>query len=414
MDLTFTEAEQSFRDECRSWLEANIPEHPLPSGDTSEGFAAHVEWERKLFDARWAVVSWPKQYGGREASLVQWLIFEEEYYRASAPQRVTQNGIFLLAPTLFEYGTDEQKDRILPAMASAETTWAQAWSEPNSGSDLASLTSRATRTDGGWLLNGQKTWCTRGAFCDFGFGLFRSDPDAQRHRGLTYFMFDLRAEGVDVRPVKRLDGDDGFAEVFLEDAFVPDNMVIGAVNDGWRVAMATASSERGLTLRSPGRFVATTDRLVALAQRRVALTAGSAASGFAVSGSAASGSEVGVPGTSGPVADGLIDDVVKAWVDARAYRWYTYGTVVRMGRGENMGSEASLNKIFWSELDIRAHETALALLGPDAELTEDPAILDADDWMKGYQFSLAGPIYAGTNEIQRNVVAERVLGLPRG
>jgi alkylation response protein AidB-like acyl-CoA dehydrogenase len=360
------------------------------------------------------VVSWPKQYGGREASLVQWLIFEEEYYRASAPQRVTQNGIFLLAPTLFEYGTDEQKDRILPAMASAETTWAQAWSEPNSGSDLASLTSRATRTDGGWLLNGQKTWCTRGAFCDFGFGLFRSDPDAQRHRGLTYFMFDLRAEGVDVRPVKRLDGDDGFAEVFLEDAFVPDNMVIGAVNDGWRVAMATASSERGLTLRSPGRFVATTDRLVALAKRRVALTAGSAASGSAVSGSVASGSEVGVPGTSGPVADGLIDDVVKAWVDARAYRWYTYGTVARMGRGENMGSEASLNKIFWSELDIRAHETALALLGPDAELTEDPAILDADDWMKGYQFSLAGPIYAGTNEIQRNVVAERVLGLPRG
>lgn len=414
MDLTFTEAEQSFREECRSWLEANIPEHPLPSGDTSEGFAAHVEWERKLFDARWAVVSWPKQYGGREASLVQWLIFEEEYYRASAPQRVTQNGIFLLAPTLFEYGTDEQKDRILPAMASAETTWAQAWSEPNSGSDLASLTSRATRTDGGWLLNGQKTWCTRGAFCDFGFGLFRSDPDAQRHRGLTYFMFDLRAEGVDVRPVKRLDGDDGFAEVFLEDAFVPDNMVIGAVNDGWRVAMATASSERGLTLRSPGRFVATTDRLVALAKRRVAQTAGTAASGSGASGSGASGSEVGVPGTSGPVADGLIDDVVKAWVDARAYRWYTYGTVARMGRGENMGSEASLNKIFWSELDIRAHETALGLLGPDAELTEDPAILDADDWMKGYQFSLAGPIYAGTNEIQRNVVAERVLGLPRG
>ncbi|MCB0973791.1 MAG: acyl-CoA dehydrogenase family protein [Actinobacteria bacterium] len=428
MDLRFTESEAAFRAECRTWLEDNVPTQSLPSGDTAAGFAAHVEWERQLFDARWAVVSWPREYGGREASLVEWLIFEEEYYRANAPQRVTQNGIFLLAPTLFEYGTQEQQDRILPAMASAQTTWAQAWSEPNSGSDLASLTSRATQTSGGWLLNGQKTWCTRGAFCDFGFGLFRSDPDAQRHRGLTYFMFDLRADGVEVRPVARLDGDDGFAEVFLDDVFVPDDMVIGAVNDGWRVAMATASSERGLTLRSPGRFMATTDRLIALAARRTAAnptlgghcspgerSEGAGEGAGAVGGPHAAGGAgvLGQPAASGAIADGLIDDVVRAWVDARAYRWYTYGTVARMGRGESMGSEASLNKIFWSELDIRAHEAALALLGTDAELTEDPSTTDPDDWMKGYQFSLAGPIYAGTNEIQRNVVAERVLGLPR-
>src|SRR5690606_14894802 len=178
MDLTWSESEEAFRAEAREWLAANVPTEPLPSGDTREGFALHVEWERKLFDAGWAVVSWPKKYGGRDASLWEWLIFEEEYYRAGAPQRVTQNGIFLLAPTLFEFGTKEQRDRILPAMASGEVTWAQGWSEPDAGSDLAAIRSRAVRdeTEGGWRLTGQKTWTTRGAFCDRLFGLFRTDP----------------------------------------------------------------------------------------------------------------------------------------------------------------------------------------------------------------------------------------------
>ena len=150
----------------------------LPSGDTRDGFAAHLEWERALFEARWAVVSWPERYGGRDASLWQWLIFEEEYYRAGAPQRVTQNGIFLLAPTIFAFGTPEQQDRILPRMAAAQELWAQGWSEPGAGSDLAAITSRAERDDerGGWVLNGQKTWTTRGAFCTHLFGLFRTDP----------------------------------------------------------------------------------------------------------------------------------------------------------------------------------------------------------------------------------------------
>ncbi len=269
MDLTFTEQEDAFRAEARAWLEENVPRPPLPSGDTREGFALHKEWERALFDARWAVVSWPQAYGGRDASLMEWLIFEEEYYRAGAPQRVTQNGIFLLAPTLFELGTEEQRERILPKMASAEETWCQGWSEPNAGSDLAGIKSRAVRDEanGGWRLSGQKTWTTRGAFCDRLFGLFRTDPDAERHHGLTYFLVDLRADGVTVRPVERLDGDEGFAEVFLEDVFVPDADVLGDVHEGWRVAMATTGSERGLTLRSPGRFMATAARLADLYRR---------------------------------------------------------------------------------------------------------------------------------------------------
>jgi alkylation response protein AidB-like acyl-CoA dehydrogenase len=379
MDLSYSPREEAFRQEVRAWLTANVPRTPLPSGDSAEGFAAHKLWEKQLFEARWAVVSWPRQYGGREASLVEWLIFEEEYYRAGAPNRISQNGIFLLAPTLFEFGTPEQKERVLPRMAAAEDLWAQGWSEPNAGSDLASLKSRAVRDEarGGWRLTGQKTWCTRGAFCDWMFGLFRSDPTAERHKGLTYFMVPLRAEGVTVRPVGRLDGDDGFAEVFLDDAFVADRDVLGQVNDGWNVAMATASSERGLTLRSPGRFIAAATRLVELYRRR--------------------------PDPA------LRDRVVQAWMDAEAYRLYTLQTVTKVVDGQAIGAEASLNKIYWSEMDVRLHQTALDLLGEEALLIDGPD----GAWMKGFEFALAGPIYAGTNEIQRNVVAERLLGLPR-
>ena len=387
MDLGYSEQEEAFRAEARRWLADNVPKGPLPSGDTAEGFALHVQWEKKLFEARWAVVSWPKAYGGREASLVEWLIFEEEYYRAGAPQRVSQNGIFLLAPTLFEFGTQEQRDRILPRMAAAEDLWAQGWSEPGAGSDLAGIKSVAVRdaAAGGWRLSGQKTWCTRGAFCTHLFGLFRSDPAAERHKGMTYFLVSLRAPGMTVRPVKRLDGDDGFAEVFLDNVFVPDRDVLGAVNEGWNVAMATTGSERGLTLRSPGRFTAAAARLHDLCYRRRA-----------------------------SVSPLIRDRVVQAIFDAEAYRLYTLQTVTRLMDGERPGAESSINKIFWSELDVRLHETALDLLGSDAELVgEAPRAVDGGAWMKGYQFALAGPIYAGTNEIQRNVVAERVLGLPR-
>lgn len=387
MDLSFTEREEAFRREARAFLEDNVPEEPLPSGDTKEGFALHVAWEKKLFAARWAVVSWPREYGGREASLVEWLIFEEEYYRAGAPQRVSQNGIFLLAPTLFEFGTEEQKNRILPRMAAADDLWAQGWSEPEAGSDLAGIKSRAARDDarGGWILSGQKTWCTRGAFCNWMFGLFRTDPKAERHRGMTYFMVPLDAPGTTVRPVARLDGDDGFAEVFLDDVFVPDRDIIGGVNEGWNVAMATAGSERGLTLRSPGRFVATAGRLVELYQRVA----------------------------SEAIDPGLRDQVIQAYIDAEAYRLYTYKTVAKLAGGRPMGPEASLNKVFWSDLDVRMHETALRLLGPLGELVGGSGVEGGGAWMKGFQFALAGPIYAGTNEIQRNVIAERVLGLPR-
>ncbi|WP_309649142.1 acyl-CoA dehydrogenase family protein [Nocardioides sp.] len=377
MDLTLSESELAFQAEARAWLAANVPSQPLPSMDTAEGWVAHQEWEARLSAARWSVVSWPEAYHGREASLVEWVVFEEEYYRAGAPGRVSQNGIFLLAPILFDHGTPEQQDRFLPSMATGEQVWAQCWSEPEAGSDLASLTSTARRDEarGGWLLNGQKTWSSRASFAHWGFGLFRSDPEAQRHAGLTYFLFPLDAEGVTVRPIAQLDGEAGFAEIFFEDVFVPDADVLGGVGEGWSVAMSTAGNERGLSLRSPGRFCAAADRLVELCRASP---------------------------DAGPASH---DGVVDAWLKAQAYRLYTWGTVTRLAGGGDMGAAGSVNKVFWSELDIALHETALDLLGPEAEVESS--------WLDGYVFSLSGPIYAGTNEVQRNIVAERILGLPR-
>ena len=380
MDLGWGPEDEAFRSEARAWLEANVPRPALPSGDTREGFALHLEWERKLHEDRWSVVSWPEEYGGRGASLWQWLIFEEEYYRAGAPQRVTQNGIFLLAPSVFEFGTAEQQARILPRMAAAEDLWCQGWSEPGAGSDLAGITSRAERTRSGWALHGQKTWTTRGAFCTHLFGLFRSDLDSTRHRGLTYFLVPLDAAGVEVRGFGRLDGDEGFAEVFFDGVEVSDDDVLGEVGQGWSVAMATTGSERGLTLRSSGRFTAVAERLISLYREKDA---------------------------AGAVVDpSLRDRVAQGWMDAEAYRLFTLQAVTSVVDGFKQGAESSLNKIWWSEMDVRLHETALALRGDEGELD--------DAWMRGYEFSLSGPIYAGTNEIQRNIAAERLLGLPRG
>ena len=386
MDLRFTPSEDAFRTECRQWLEANNPNkgsangiRGLPSGDTREGLAPHLQWERALFDARWAVVSWPEAYGGRDATAMEWLIFEEEYYRAGCPQRVTQNGIFLLAPTVFEFGTPEQRDRILPRMAAAEDLWCQGWSEPNAGSDLAGIQSRGVRDDaaGGWRLSGQKTWTTRGAFCTHMFGLFRTDPAAGRHNGLTYFLVPLDAPGITVRGFGRLDGDEGFAEVFLDDVFVADSR-------------RARRCERGMVGRDGD------DELRA---RPHVAQPGS------VHG------ERGAPRLTLARAQRVIRSAAARcgrarYIDAEAYRWQTFLTVTRLTDGENLGAESSMTKVFWSDLDVRLHETAMELLGPDAEV-------DDSVWTRGYQFALSGPIYAGTNEIQRNVIAERVLGLPR-
>jgi alkylation response protein AidB-like acyl-CoA dehydrogenase len=381
MDLTFTPEQETFRAEARAWLDAHVPAEPLPSLDTGDGFAAHRTWERTMFEDRWSVVSWPAEYGGRDVGIFEWLIFEEEYYRARAPKRVSQNGVFLLAPTMLEYGTEAQKARFLPPMAAGDEIWCQGWSEPDAGSDLAAIRSRAVRSKGGdsWLLTGQKTWASRGAFAEWCFGIFRTDPEAERHRGLTYFLIAMDSPGITVRPIPQIDGETGFAEIFFDNVEVPDAQVLGGEGAGWSVAMSTAGSERGLSLRSPARYTEAAGRLIDLFAHR-----------------------------GGPPA--AADAIARAYMDAEAYKLHTYWTATKVSQGHAVGPEASCNKIFWSETDLAIHAAALSLQGTEAELLEAGA---PGEWLDGYLFALAGPIYAGTNEIQRNVVAERLLGLPR-
>ena len=412
MDLSFTPTELAFRDEIRGWLAANLPAEPLKSMDTPDGFEQHREWEKKLFAAGWSVPAWPEKYGGRDCSLVEWLLYEEEYWASGAPGRVSANGVSLLAPTIFDFATPEQQERFLLPMASGEEIWSQGWSEPNAGSDLAALSSRAER-DGEWfVLNGQKTWCSRGAFADWFFCIVRTDPEAERHRGLSYLLIPKDTEGLVVRPVARIDGEPGFAELFFEDARVHEQNLLGEEGQGWAVAMATAGSERGLNLRAPGRFMAAADRLVELGK-----SLGGGVSGIGTGGTstgAAGAGDTGAGRTS--TAQGAVarDEIARCWAESRAYRWVCYEAAERLSGGEALGSEASFMKIFWSELDVAINAAALNMLGERAEFNAS-----ADDaegggaWMDAYLFALSGPIYAGTNEIQRNIVAERVLGLPR-
>ncbi|AGH48689.1 acyl-CoA dehydrogenase domain-containing protein [Sphingomonas sp. MM-1] len=383
MDLNYTPEQQAFRAEVRAWMEAHVPKTPLKTLEGREGYDQHVEWERTLASGNWGMVTWPEAYGGRNLDLIRWLIFEEEYYRAKAPLRANQNGIFLLGPTIMEYGTDEQKARFLTPMAKGEIMWAQAWSEPNAGSDMAAIRSRAVRDGDHYVISGQKTWSSRAAFADWCFGLFRTDQDSKRHKGLSFILLPLDSPGVTVRPIRQLHGETGFAEIFFDEVRVPVENRIAGEGEGWNVAMATAGFERGLMLRSPARFQATAKRLVELYRQHEAHAA--------------------------PAAR---EAVAQAWTDAEAYALNTYMVASTIQAGGHIGAEASLNKIFWSELDRSMHRTAMSLLGAAAELRTfaDGAM---NEWLEGYIFSLSGPIYAGSNEIQRNIIAERLLGLPR-
>ena len=388
MDLEYTPEQQAFRKEIRDWLQSNVPSEPLQSFDTEEGFEQHRQWEKKLSEGRWSAVTWPEAVGGRGCDLIEWLIFEEEYWRAGAPLRVNQNGVFLLAPTLMEYGTAEQKEKFLSRMATGEDTWAQGWSEPGAGSDMAAIRSTAVKDGDEYVINGQKTWSTRAVYADWLFGLFRSEPGSQRHKGLSFVLLPLDTPGITIRPIRQLNGLSGFAEIFFDNVRVPAANRLGGEGEGWSIAMATAGFERGLMLRSPGRFQKTAADLVELYK--------------------ANRDRVD--------ADPSIRDaVMKSWMDAEAYTLATYRTASSLINGGKIGAEASTNKIFWSELDLLMHETAMAILGAKAELlAHAPAAADINtDWLDGFLFAQAGPIYAGTNEIQRNIIAERMLGLPR-
>lgn len=383
MDLTFTPEQDAFRAEIRSWLAANVPAEPLLTLEGEEGYYQHVGWERQLASGKWGMVTWPEEYGGRGLDLIEWLIFEEEYWAAGAPLRVNQNGIFLLGPTIMEYGTDEQKARFLTPMAAGEKIWAQVWSEPGAGSDMAAIKTTAIRDGDHYVINGQKTWSSRASFADWGFGLFRTEEGSARHKGLSFILFDLNTPGVTRRPIRQVHGEPGFAELFFDDVRVPVENRLSGEGEGWGVAMATAGFERGLMLRSPGRFQATAKRLVDLYRSHADQAPPSARTA-----------------------------VMQAWMDTQAYAYNTYALAAKIMAGGSIGAEASLIKVFWSELDRAMNRTAMHMLGAAGELQRF-ADGTMNDWLEGYIFSLSGPIYAGSNEIQRNIAAERMLGMPR-
>jgi len=384
MHLDYTPEQHAFRAEVRAWMDMHVPKRPLPHYDASrEGFEAHRQWERTLNTGGWGMVTWPREYGGRGVDLIQWLIFEEEYYRAGAPGRVNQNGICLFGPTLMEFGTPEQKARFLPAMAAGDEIWAQAWSEPQAGSDLAGVRATAVLDGDAYILNGHKIWSSRAVFADWAFGLFRA-PGSERHHGMSLVVFKLDTPGVRVNPIAKIDGHIGFAEIFLENVRVPAFNRIGDEGQGWAVCMATAGFERGLMLRSPARYQVAAGKLVALYQQH-----------------------------QSRLGEATRNAVLRAWMGAEAYALSIYQTASRLINGGRIGAESSTNKIFWSELDIALHDAALSILGAHAELAPEAPDAVAGDWLEGWLFALAGPIYAGSNEIQRNIIAERMLGLPR-
>jgi len=358
VDLTYTPEQEGFRTEVREWLVRSV--ETLPSPGTREGFDAHRAWERKLATA-----------GFDPRDVVTRAIFEEEYLLAGAPERITVVGQKLMAPTLLAHGTEEQQGRWLPGIYSAEEIWSQGFSEPEAGSDLAGIRTKAVREGDEFVVNGQKIWTSYGAFADWIFALVRTDPSAERHHGITFLAIDMRTDGVEPRPITQLDGHAGFAEVFFTDARVPVANVIGDVNDGWRVAMTTLGAEREAPARPAARYLRDLRRLAASIDR------------------------------DDPVA---VDEVVKLYVAAKCYEHSTQRTLSRLANGEAIGIDASVTKLQWSELERRVFDVAMNLTDPDGH---DEA------WWHDYWYARAATIYAGTSEIQNNIVAERLLGLPR-
>ncbi len=387
MDLNPTPEQQAFREEVRSWLEANVPSPALPPLKSNEQLPLYKEWERTLFDAGYAAISWPKAFGGRDADLMTQAIFAEEYARAGGPQRINVLGLGLAGPTLMVHGTPEQQQQWLPGILSCEDIWCQGFSEPDAGSDLAAIRTSAVLEDDTYIVNGQKIWTSAGRFGDWIFTLVRTNTEVAKHKGITFLMIDMSSPGIEVRNINQINNDAGFAEVFFDDVRVPAANVVGGVDNGWAVAMTTLSFERGTGLGSHVRFQKNLDGLAAIVKAR------------------------------GVAEDPRVRDKVAALhVRNQVFRHNGNRTLTSITNGTPIGPEASLNKLFWSTMERDIFETGMEVMGPYAELTDAGLAeegIDVADWHKTYWYSRAACIYAGTSQIQKNIIAERVLGLPK-
>lgn len=393
MDLNLTPSEQSFRDEFRAWLKANIPSDWDASGfdDSEHRFEYLRAWQKKMYEAGWVGLSWPKEYGGRGATLMEQTIFIEEMARAAAPPLINVLGLSLLGPTLIAYGTEAQKQRFLPNILSADEIWCQGYSEPNAGSDLASLRTEAVLDGDHFIVNGQKTWTSFGHYADWCFGVVRTDPDAAKHKGLTYMLIDMRSPGVKVRPLKQMTGESEFNEVFFQNVRVPAENVVGEVNGGWQISIATLMFERGtLGASLQITFKRQIERLIELSRR------------------------IDHNGRPASEDSSIRQKLAQIYTEIEIFRLNQMRTLTRMARTGVPGPEGSIQKIFWSEMNQRMQQVAMEILGPFGQLTrESEYAVDHGQWAHAYLRSRGNTIEAGTSEIQRNIIGHFVLGLPK-
>lgn len=371
----------AWRLELREWLEGHAPRDlpPLDSYDDSGGYR---RWERQLAEAGYAAVHWPVEYGGRGANEQQRLAYQEEYERAEAPARVNIQALMLAGPTLMAFGTSEQQRRWLPKMLRSDEVWCQGFSEPDAGSDLASLRTRAVLHSDQLVVSGQKIWTTGAHYSDWIFALVRTSNDGPKHHGISWVMVDLRSPGVVVRPIMQLNGRAEFAEVFFDEVRVPLENVVGGIGNGWRVAMAALGFERGVGRRS---FVQYLTRLEQL--RRVAASAGV------------------------HLDPSLQREFGQVLARVLMYRDYTARVAAESMTGTTTDTSA-YNKLIWSELQVQVFDLGERVLRAAGRL-RDGGNAETEEWMAEYWYSRAARIFAGTNQIQKNIIADRVLGLPR-
>ncbi len=390
MDLDFSAGQRDFREEVRTWLAEHKPAAPRPS-DAAGVRAYDTGWQRTQYDGGWAGISWPKEYGGRGLSLLEQLIWYEEYGRASLPSiDSTFVGLNHAGPTLIQCATPEQKETHLPPILRGDVLWCQGFSEPGAGSDLAALRTRAVLDGDDLVVSGQKIWTSSASVSDWQELLVRTDPDAPRHRGITWVICDMHSPGIDVRPIRSMDGETEFCEVFYDDVRIPRANVVGALHDGWRVAMSTLSFERGTAFTAGQvRLASTVEQLIELAGQRPG------------------------PLRRGPALadESLAVRLATARAEVAALRAMTYAVISRGARDENPGPEGSIVKLYFSEIEKRVARLSMDVLGPDG-------LRFVSKWLPGgwsgdYLRSFSSTIGGGTSEIQRNIIGERVLGLPR-
>ena len=390
MDLNLTHDEHAFRDSFRGWLKANVPAAWTGGGLNSESRNEYVDylrrWQRTLFEGGWAGIAWPKKFGGRGATLMQQALFQEELALADAPHLIGTIGLSLVGPTIIAMGSEEQKTRYLAPILSGDEIWCQGFSEPNAGSDLASLGTKAVRDGDDFIINGQKIWTSFAQMADYCLLLVRTDFESPKHKGITCLLVDMRTPGISVRPLRQMSGDAGFNEVFFTDVRVPVAQVLGQINAGWTTAMAALMNERANL--GTGIQVIFKRNLNALIARARQIDRNCR------------------PASADPV---IRQKLAQAWLELEILRLNTNRALTSLSKSGVPGAEGSIQKIYWSEMNQRTQQTAQEILGPYGQLVD----FDNGVWQYGYLRSRGNTIEAGTSEIQRNIVAERVLGLPK-